>query len=184
MLDAPESVWDDYLAMNITFIITQNQLNGRQKNFHYYDLCTVFGKDRAQVNGAMNIFEIKDDTNIDVPDSGNDLDGTMDENIDTRSNTNDHVEEPSSVRSGNRKSRADEEPSTSNILGNHLYKAATKMSGEVKFKEPFEMKVDMVISELPIMKSLPRIERFKATDITTSNPRHVKIFWGLIDEER
>ncbi|PWA91028.1 myb/SANT-like domain, Harbinger transposase-derived nuclease domain protein [Artemisia annua] len=199
MLDAPESVWDDYLAHN------PKSSKWKTKEFpHYYDLCMVFGKDRAQGNGAMNIVEIKDDTNIDVPDSGDGLDGTMDENIDTRSNTNDHVEEPSSVRSEKRKSRADEEPSSvrsrkeksrvdpmvdvlseaCNILGDHLYKAATKMSREVELEEAFEKKVDMVISELSKMKSLSRMERFKAIDIITSNPRHVKIFWGLIDEER
>ena len=71
-----------------------------------------------------------------------------------------------------------------NILGDHLYKAATKMSREVELEEAFEKKVDMVISELSKMKSLSRMERFKAIDIITSNPRHVKIFWGLIDEER
>ena len=108
------------------------------------------------------------DTNIEEVQE--DSDGMMVRDHDVPSNTNNQDEEPSSIHSRKRIPQID---SLIEVL-------TTKMSRE----EAFEKKADMVICELSKMKSLSQRERFKAMDIITSNPRYVKNFWGLGEEER
>ncbi|KAI3755980.1 hypothetical protein L1987_55791 [Smallanthus sonchifolius] len=67
MLDAPQPVWQAYIQVH------KNAAKWRGKKFpHYWDLCIVFGKDRANERDAQTAVDIIFDINREEPEATGD----------------------------------------------------------------------------------------------------------------
>ncbi|KAI3823948.1 hypothetical protein L1987_05394 [Smallanthus sonchifolius] len=67
MLDAPQPVWQAYIQVH------KNAAKWRGKKFpHYWDLCIVFGKDRANGRDAQITVDIIYDINREEPEATGD----------------------------------------------------------------------------------------------------------------
>ncbi|KAF5790837.1 putative Myb/SANT-like domain-containing protein [Helianthus annuus] len=73
MLEAPPPVWQAYIQVH------KNAAKWRSKKFpHYWDLCIVFGKDRANGRDAQTAADIISDITRDEPESEATVDGLDD----------------------------------------------------------------------------------------------------------
>ncbi|PWA58670.1 myb/SANT-like domain, Harbinger transposase-derived nuclease domain protein [Artemisia annua] len=183
--DAP-GVWDSYISTH------KRAAKLRDKKLaNYPELCLIFGKDRAQGNRAKLVTEMQDEVNNEEQGQNSDdaLDEVMEGSHNARTNMS-GVEEISSVRSKKRKnmgsvaSLAEVANNAAMLLGDRIKESSSEMSEGIKLEVDLKKKTSMITSELQKMKSLSKVERFRAIRKIKSEPDSVLTFWDLKEDER
>ncbi|PWA48827.1 myb/SANT-like domain, Harbinger transposase-derived nuclease domain protein [Artemisia annua] len=117
------------------------------------------------------------------------LDEAMEGSHNARTNMS-GVEEISSVRSKKRKnmgsvaSLAEVANNAAMLLGDRIKESSSELSEGIKLEVDLKKKTSIITSELQKMKSLSKVERFRAIRKIKSEPDSVLTFWDLKEDER
>ncbi|KAI3505277.1 hypothetical protein L1887_27315 [Cichorium endivia] len=178
---ADDTVWDEYLKVH------GSAAKWRNKKFrHFEDLCTVFGKDRAQGNKARDFVEMEKEA--DIKEQTQHLDDDSDDIVastQTPSN-NDNVqsqETQTSTRNKKRKAREDPMVKGFNDAVACLERISNKISKGVEREEDLDNKRTTISSEISKMQTLTQVEKFKAIR-KMGDDKLVNTFWNVQESER
>ncbi|KAJ9561091.1 hypothetical protein OSB04_006251 [Centaurea solstitialis] len=182
---ADAEVWKAYLMVHKRAKKWQN------KSFpHFNDLCTIFGKDRAQGNEARDVEEMQE--NVDKEEPTQELDADDDDEVEVESSQvpppRSHSTEFTSrdaTNKGKNKRKADPMVEAFQDAVKFLGEGLTKMSNKMtEREEEFDKKRTMVTSEISKMESLTMMQKFKAGEKIRDDIEKVKVFCDLNDADR
>ncbi|KAJ9549302.1 hypothetical protein OSB04_021845 [Centaurea solstitialis] len=176
---AEEPVWEAYLKVH------KDASRWKNKTFpHYEDLCIVFGKDRAQGNGARDFVEMEQEVNAEETQDSDD-DFLDSDNAASRNTNLPHDEASPSVISRKRKSRSDDGFNNAvGLITESLKEISKDLSQGIKFDMKINELSDKIPPEIFKMASLTQSEKFKALTKIRGDPINVQNFWQVDENNR